>query len=80
MTKQNTFEAKLARLEEIVNILDGESLNLDDAAILFEEGTELSKQLSLKLKEIKFKVEALRAKGADLELEPFSDEPQKQNP
>ena len=76
MSKQNTFEAKLARLEEIVNVLDGESLNLDDAAKLFEEGTEISKQLSLKLKEIKFKVEALRAKGEDLELEPF-EEPQK---
>lgn len=76
MTKQNTFEAKLARLEEVVNILDGESLNLDDAAKLFEEGAALSKELSLKLKEVKFKVEALRAKGADLELEPF-DEPQK---
>ncbi|MDR1123533.1 MAG: exodeoxyribonuclease VII small subunit [Elusimicrobiota bacterium] len=73
MTKQNTFEAKLARLEEIVNILDGESLNLDDAAKLFEEGVALSKELSLKLKEVKFKVQTLKAKGAELELEPFDD-------
>lgn len=71
MTKKNTFEEKLQRLEDIVAQLDSENLNLDDSAKLFEEGTELSKELSRSLKDIKFKVEALKAKGKDLQLEPF---------
>lgn len=71
MSKKNTFETKLARLEEIVNLLDSETIALEESAKLFEEGVALSKELSEKLNEVKFKVEALKQKGADLILEPF---------
>lgn len=35
-----TFEESLARLEEIVEEMEGESLSLDRALALFEEGIE----------------------------------------
>jgi len=74
MTKKLTFEEKLARLEEIISKLDGEEINLDDSAKLFEEGVDLSKELTAKLSEVKFKVETLKAKGKELTLEPFDTE------
>ncbi|MDR0953686.1 MAG: exodeoxyribonuclease VII small subunit [Elusimicrobiota bacterium] len=76
MTKKtnDTFEAKLSRLEEIVAELDSEEVNLDDSAKLFEEGLQLSKDLSAKLSEIKFKVEMLKVKGKELSTEPFDAE------
>ena len=74
MTKKLTFEDKLARLEEIISKLDSEEINLDDSAKLFEEGVDLSKELTAKLSEVKFKVETLKAKGKELTLEPFDTE------
>ena len=71
MTKKLTFEDKLTRLEEIISKLDSEEINLDDSAKLFEEGVTLSKELTAKLSEVKFKVETLKAKGKELTLEPF---------
>ena len=71
MTKKLTFEDKLTRLEEIISKLDSEEINLDDSAKLFEEGVDLSKELTAKLSEVKFKVEMLKAKGKELTLEPF---------
>lgn len=58
MSKKNTFETKLARLEEIVNLLDSETIALEESAKLFEEGVALSKELSEKLNEVKFKESA----------------------
>ncbi len=74
MTKKLTFEDKLTRLEEIISKLDSEEINLDDSAKLFEEGVDLSKELTAKLSEVKFKVETLKAKGKELTLEPFDTE------
>lgn len=74
MTKKLTFEDKLTRLEEIISKLDSEEINLDDSAKLFEEGVTLSKELTAKLSEVKFKVETLKAKGKELTLEPFDTE------
>ena len=71
MTKKLTFEDKLTRLEEIISKLDSEEINLDDSAKLFEEGVDLSKELTAKLSEVKFKVDTLKAKGKELTLEPF---------
>ena len=71
MTKKLTFEDKLTRLEEIISKLDSEEINLDDSAKRFEEGVDLSKELTAKLSEVKFKVETLKAKGKELTLEPF---------
>ena len=74
MNKKNTFEAKLARLEEIVNTLDSDTIALEESSKLFEEGIKLSQELSEKLNEVKFKVDALKEKGAELVLEPFDKE------
>lgn len=74
MTKKLTFEDKLTRLEEIISKLDSEEINLDDSAKLFEEGVTLSKELTAKLSEVKFKVETLKTKGKELTLEPFDTE------
>lgn len=73
MTKVS-FEKQLARLEEIVGKLEEEQTDLDNAVKLFEEGVVLSKELSKKLETVKFKVEELKKKGAELVTEPFDSE------
>lgn len=70
MTKK-TFETQLARLEEIVAALEAEQTDLDASVKLFEEGLTLSRELSKKLEDVKFKVSALKRKGEGLALEPF---------
>ena len=47
--KELTFEAALARLEEIVRALDSGSAPLDESLSLFEEGVRLVKLCSGKL-------------------------------
>lgn len=72
-TKVN-FEKQLARLEEIVAALEEEQTDLDASVKLFEEGVTLSKELSNKLEQVKFKVTALKKKGEELLSEPFDTE------
>ncbi len=69
-TKLN-FEKQLTRLEEIVSKLEEEQTDLDASVKLFEEGVLLSKELSQKLETVKFKVEELKKKGAEMLTEPF---------
>ncbi len=66
-----TFEKQLARLEEIVEKLEEEQTDLDASVKLFEEGMTLSKELSTKLETVKFKVQELKKKGAELVAAPF---------
>lgn len=73
MTKFN-FEKQLSRLEEIVAKLEEEQTDLDVSVKLFEEGVTLSKELSQKLETVKFKVEELKKKGAEMMTEPFNTE------
>lgn len=68
---KNGFESKLSRLEEIVAKLEEEQTDLDASVKLFEEGLALSKEMTQKLQEVKFKVTALKKKGAQLLSEPF---------
>ncbi len=42
---ENTFEAKLKRLEEIVNILDEGIISLEESINLYKEGMELTIEL-----------------------------------
>jgi exodeoxyribonuclease VII small subunit len=42
MAEQMTFESAMARLEEIVALLEGGSCSLDESLKLFEEGTRLT--------------------------------------
>lgn len=73
MPKLN-FEKQLSRLEEIVEKLEAEQTDLDMAVKLFEEGIVLSKELAGKLETVKFKVQELKQKGAELTAVPFDTE------
>lgn len=54
-----TFEAALARLEEIVHTLDSGDAPLDESLALFEEGVSLVKLCSNKLDTAEQKVKIL---------------------
>jgi len=63
MKKEMKFESALERLEEIVASLESGTTDLDDSIKLFEEGMQLVKFCSMKLDEVKKKVEILVKKG-----------------
>ncbi len=67
-----TFEQSLARLEQIVDDLDGDGLALDDALRLFEEAVEQLRAAKAMLATAEAQVKLLveQADGA-LSLEPF---------
>ena len=67
-----TFEESLARLESIVDELDGDDLALDQALQLFEEGVERLRAASALLASAEASVKLLveQADGI-LALEPF---------
>ena len=70
--KVPTFEEALARLEQIVDLLDDGNLPLDESLALFKEGTKLAKACRDQLAEAEVQVkEALR----DVET-PSEDEPE----
>lgn len=55
--KQETFEEKMNRLEEIANKLDSGDLSLDENLKLYLEGQEIIKELEGTLQEAKKKIE-----------------------
>ncbi len=57
--KKPTFEASMARLEEIVTALEKGEAPLEEALALFEEGTALMKQCSQALDKAEQKVAKL---------------------
>lgn len=69
------FEARLARLQEIVSILENENTPLEESLAVFEEGVKISKELSETLDNIKQKIEILKkdAEGK-LQLRPFDEQ------
>lgn len=62
---QQTFESALKRLEEIVELLESSDTPLDKAIDLYEEGLELSRFCSSKLKgaEVRFRKLAKASDG-----------------
>ncbi|MCL5287177.1 MAG: exodeoxyribonuclease VII small subunit, partial [Acidobacteria bacterium] len=54
--KKADFERSLARLEEVVQKLEGANLSLDDAMKLFEEGVQLSRECQKQLAEAEARV------------------------
>ena len=62
--KKLTFEQAMARLEEIVALLEKGEAPLEESLALFEEGTGLMKQCSALLDKAEQKVTRLTA-GAD---------------
>ena len=63
MSEKKTFEESMARLEEVVKILERGDGGLDNALALFEEGTGLIKECSKMLDEAEQKV-TLLVKGS----------------
>lgn len=54
-----TYEQAIARLEEIVKLLEQRDLELDEAISLYEEGLSLIHYCENKLKEAKTRVEVI---------------------
>lgn len=74
MSEKKTFEEQIARLEEIVSLLERGDAQLAESLALFEEGTKLISSCSKELDQAEQKVVRLM-KGADsapVEL-PFED-------
>ena len=73
--KEAGFEAKLARLQDIVSILENENTPIEKAFSVFEEGVKISKELGETLDNIKQKIEILKkdAEGK-MQTQPFQEE------
>ena len=67
--EDDNFEKKILRLEEISEILEAESTQLEDAITLFEEGVELSKDCLTTLKNAELKITELKKKIDSINLE-----------
>lgn len=59
------FEAKLNRLEEIVQKMEGGDLALEDSLKMFEEGVKLTRECQSRLTEAEQKVKLLM--GVDVQ-------------
>ena len=64
------FEQRLARLEELSEMIKTGDLPLEEAVALFEEGMKLSKGLEKELAKIERKVEILVNNPEDQDEEP----------
>lgn len=64
MSEVKTFEQKMARLEEIVKMLEGGNVELDKSLALYEEGSKLATELSKTLNEAKVKIEEITSSNA----------------
>ncbi len=65
--KQDTFENKISRLDEISSLLESEEIGLEEAMNLYEEGILLSKNCIDTLKNAEIKLTRLK-KNLDNEL------------
>ena len=67
--KNNSFEKDLKRLEEISALLEDESVDLEEALNLYEEGIELSRSCISALKNAELKISELKKKLDELDFE-----------
>lgn len=63
--KKQSFEASMARMEEIVRKLEQGDTPLAESAALFEEGTKLARSLHKLLDEAEQKVTVVREQEAE---------------
>lgn len=69
------FEKALARLQEIVGLLEKGELSLEEALGLFEEGVQISRYCSIRLEEAERKVEILlKDDRGQMREQPFEGE------
>jgi exodeoxyribonuclease VII small subunit len=72
----STFEAALDRLNEIVERIEGDSLELDEALALFEEGVRLLRYADTVLESADTRIlQLLEDAGGGVRLEPMPEEP-----
>lgn len=69
--KKLDFEQALARLETLVEEMEGGALSLEKMMAHFEEGTRLVKFCTQKLNEVEKKIEILVKEGEDVTARPF---------
>lgn len=69
MNKDIKFEDAMKRLEEIVEELETGNFDLDKSIEIFEEGIKLSKFLKKKLDEAEQKIEIIKNKKLDTDIE-----------
>lgn len=55
----NTFEAKMNKLQEIVSKMEKDNIDLDSSIVLYEEGLKLSKELQEELNKFENKIKEL---------------------
>jgi len=58
--KQNSFEAKLAKLEEIAKNLEDEQISLSDALAIYESGVKLSRQCQSELQDAEQRIKTIQ--------------------
>ncbi len=73
VTEEIGFEKALARLETIVEEMEGGTLSLEDMMKRFEEGQALVKLCSGKLNQVERRIEILVKEGETATAEPFAD-------
>lgn len=61
MAEKQSFESAMARLEQIVSLLENGGCTLDESLKLFEEGTKLTASCTKALKEAEQKIVKLTA-------------------
>lgn len=71
---KKTFEAALARLEQITEELENGDLSLENSLKKFDEGIKLAEYCNSSLSEARLKVEILLEKNGRLEPEPFDEQ------
>jgi len=75
LTKTESFEKNLERLDAIVRELEDADLPLEKALLLYEEGMKLSEVCHKQLEEAEGRVEVLMKKaGGKVAAEPFAPE------
>jgi len=67
--KELTLEQAMARIEQILQILDSGQGTLDESLALFEEGTTLVRFCNEKLQQAKLRVKEVMAKNESNESE-----------
>ncbi len=69
MAKKVTFQQSMERLDEIIEALDHNEIELEDAIHLFEEGLHLVKNCDAQLKQFEQRMNVLLAKEDEEEAD-----------
>lgn len=65
-SKVVSYEDKLKRLEEIINLMEGSSVSLEESINLYEEGIRLSNELQNILKDAQGRIKIITENGEEI--------------